>query len=44
MTHSFHQCINLSKKHALKYTIISGIDAFDGTRKEAEKQVVKSIE
>jgi len=28
----------------LKYTTVSGVDGFDGTRKEAEKAVVKSIE
>jgi len=28
----------------LKYTTVSGINGFDGTRKEAEKAVVKSIE
>jgi thioredoxin reductase (NADPH) len=28
----------------LKYTTVSGIDGFDGTRKEAPKAVVKKID
>jgi thioredoxin reductase (NADPH) len=28
----------------LKYTTVSGVDGFDGTRKEAEKAVVKAID
>jgi len=32
------------KKYVLKYTTVSGVDGFDGTRKEAEKAVVKSID
>jgi thioredoxin reductase (NADPH) len=27
----------------LKYTTVSGVDGFDGTRKEAPKAVVKTI-
>jgi thioredoxin reductase (NADPH) len=27
----------------LKYTTVSGVDGFDGTRKEAPKAVVKAI-
>ncbi|EMY3583961.1 NAD(P)/FAD-dependent oxidoreductase [Flavobacterium psychrophilum] len=44
MVQSVYQRINPGKKYVLKYTTVSGIDGFDGTRKEAEKQVVKSIE
>ena len=44
MVQSVYQRMNPGKKYVLKYTTVSGIDGFDGTRKEAEKQVVKSIE
>jgi thioredoxin reductase (NADPH) len=43
MCQSVYQRINPGKKYVLKYTTVSGIDGFDGTRKEAEKAVVKSI-
>ena len=35
---------NPGKRYVLKYTTVSGVDGFDGTRKEAEKAVVKSID
>lgn len=41
---SIYQRVNPGKKYILKYTTVSGIDGFDGTRKEAEKAVVKSID
>jgi len=28
----------------MKYTTVSGIDGFDGTRKEAPKAVIKAID
>jgi thioredoxin reductase (NADPH) len=31
-------------KIRLKYTTVSGVDGFDGSRKEAEKAVVKKID
>ena len=43
MVQSVYQRMNPGKKYVLKYTTVSGIDGFDGTRKEAEKQVVKAI-
>jgi len=43
MCQSVYQRMNPGKKYVLKYTTVSGIDGFDGTRKEAEKAVVKSI-
>lgn len=43
MVQSVYQRMNPGKKYVLKYTTVSGVDGFDGTRKEAEKQVVKSI-
>ena len=44
MCHSVYQRLNPGKKYVLKYTTVAGVDGFDGTRKEAEKAVVKSIE
>ena len=35
--------INPNKKHIFRYTTVSGVDGFDGTRKEAEKPVVQSL-
>ena len=43
MCQSVYQRINPGKKYVMKYTTVSGVDGFDGTRKEAEKAVVKSI-
>ena len=43
MCQSIYQRMNPGKKYVLKYTTVSGIDGFDGTRKEAEKAIVKSI-
>ncbi len=44
MCQSVYKRMNPGKKHVMKYTTVSGVDGFDGTRKEAEKQVVKSID
>jgi thioredoxin reductase (NADPH) len=44
MCQSVYNRINPGKKYVLKYTTVSGVDGFDGTRKEAEKAVVKAIE
>lgn len=44
MCQSVYQRLNPGKKYVLKYTTVSGVDGFDGTRKEAEKAVVKSID
>ena len=41
---SIYQRLNPGKKFILKYTTVSGVDGFDGSRKEAEKAVVKAIE
>ncbi|WP_347923889.1 NAD(P)/FAD-dependent oxidoreductase [Pontimicrobium sp. SW4] len=43
MCQAAYQIINPGKKYVLKYTTVSGIDGFDGTRKEAPKAVVKKI-
>jgi len=44
MCQSVYQRMNPGKKFVMKYTTVSGVDGFDGTRKEAEKAVVKSID
>ena len=44
MCQSVYQRMHPGKKYVLKYTTVSGVDGFDGTRKEAEKAVVKSID
>jgi len=44
MCQAAYQILNPGKKYVLKYTTVSGIDGFDGSRKEAPKAVVKKIE
>lgn len=44
MCQSAYQRINPGKRYVLKYTTVSGVDGFDGTRKQAEKAVVKKID
>ena len=44
MCHSAFQRIFPKKKNVLKYTTVSGITGFDGSRKEAQKSTIKSIE
>ncbi len=44
MCQAAYKIINPNKKFILKYTTVSGIDGFDGTRKEAPKAVVKTID
>jgi thioredoxin reductase (NADPH) len=44
MCQSVYNRIHPGKRYVLKYTTVSGVDGFDGSRKEAEKAVVKSIE
>lgn len=44
MCQSAYQRIYPDKKFVMKYTTVSGINGFDGTRKQAEKAVVKSID
>ncbi|GAK88640.1 thioredoxin reductase [Nonlabens ulvanivorans] len=41
MCQSVYQRMNPNKKYVLKYTTVGGIDGFDGSRKEAEKAVIK---
>ena len=44
MCQAAYKIINPNKKFILKYTTVSGIDGFDGSRKEAPKAVVKAID
>lgn len=43
MCQSAYQRINPGKKWVMKYTTVSGVDGFDGSRKEAKKEVIKAI-
>ena len=44
MCQAAYKIINPGKRYVLKYTTVSGIDGFDGTRKEAPKAVVKAFQ
>lgn len=43
MVQAAYRIMNPGKRLVLKYTTVSGIDGFDGTRKEAPKAVVQAI-
>lgn len=43
MCQSAYQRIFPEKRYVMKYTTVSGINGFDGSRKEAKKEVVKTI-
>ena len=43
MCQSAYKIIHPDKKHIFKYTTVSGVDGFDGSRKEAKKPVVQAI-
>ena len=43
MCQAAYKILNPEKKYVLKYTTVSGIDGFDGSRKEAPKAVVKAL-
>jgi thioredoxin reductase (NADPH) len=44
MCQSAYQRIFPNKKYVMKYTTVGGVEGFDGTRKEAPKGVIKSID
>ncbi len=44
MVQSAYQRIHPDKRYVMKYTTVGGIHGFDGSKKEAPKAVVKSIE
>ncbi|SHJ22202.1 thioredoxin reductase (NADPH) [Arenibacter nanhaiticus] len=43
MCQSAYQKINPGKRYVMKYTTVGGVEGFDGTKKEAKKEVVQSI-
>lgn len=43
MCQSAYQIINPHKKYVLKYTTVGGVQGFDGSKKEAKKEVVQKI-
>jgi len=43
MCQSAYKIIHPGKKHIFKYTTVSGVDGFDGSRKEAKKPVIQAI-
>ncbi|MBJ2174802.1 NAD(P)/FAD-dependent oxidoreductase [Aureibaculum sp. A20] len=43
MCQSAYKMLNPGKKYVMKYTTVSGINGFDGSRKESPKAVVKAI-
>lgn len=44
MCQSAYQRIHPNKKYVMKYTTVGGVTGFDGSKKEAPKAVVKTIE
>jgi thioredoxin reductase (NADPH) len=44
MVQSAYQRIFPDKRYVMKYTTVGGVQGFDGSRKEAPKAVVRSIE
>lgn len=43
MCQSAYQRIHPSKRYVLKYTTVGGVEGFDGSKKQAKKEVVQSI-
>lgn len=43
MCHSAFKLVNPGKKNTLKYTTVSGVSGFDGTKKEPKKQQINSF-
>jgi thioredoxin reductase (NADPH) len=44
MCHSAYSKLNPDKKNTLKYTTVSGIEGFDGSKKEAKKSQISKID
>jgi thioredoxin reductase (NADPH) len=44
MCHSANLKLNPDKKNILKYTTVSGIEGFDGSKKEAKKSQISKID
>ncbi len=43
MCHSAYNLLNPGKKKILKYTTISGVEGFDGSKKEAKRTTISKI-
>ena len=43
MCQSAYQIINPGKRYVMKYTTVGGVEGFDGSKKEAKKEVIQSI-
>lgn len=43
MCQQAYKILHPEKKYILKYTTVTGIDGFDGSRKEATKSIVEAI-
>jgi thioredoxin reductase (NADPH) len=43
MCQSAYQLVNPGKRYVMKYTTVGGVTGFDGTKKEAQKEVIQSI-
>lgn len=43
MCQSAYQIINPNKKYVLKYTTVGGVEGFDGSKKQAKREVVQKI-
>ena len=43
MCHSAYSLLNPGKKNTLKYTTISGVEGFDGSKKEAKRINISKI-
>jgi len=43
MCQSAYQLINPGKRYVMKYNTVGGVEGFDGSKKEAKKEVVQSI-
>ena len=44
MCQAAYKIINPTKRYVMKYTTVSGINGFDGSRKEAKKVVVQTLD
>jgi thioredoxin reductase (NADPH) len=43
MCQAAYKIIHPNKKYVLKYTTVSGVNGFDGSKKEAPKAVIQTI-
>ena len=43
MCQSAYQVVNPGKRYVMKYTTVGGVTGFDGSKKEAKKEVIQAI-